>query len=433
MLLVVASVPLLVAFVVACFRDPLRYGLLPYAVLVPFSSLLSIAPGAFGSVSSLLGLLLGVALLAQLLTTRRSAPLLYAAVPIWLAFLGLSGLSLFWSIAPRATADDFALLAGQVLLFVALVLTRVDARALRRFENAIVLGGVLVVGYGLAQLFLLGGLPTGGSGSGRFGEDLLGANNQAAALLLPLAIVLHRAAAGPHARRLQNAAVGLLLVFGVLMTGSRGGLLSTGAVLLAVVLFGAVRRTTAAAVVATAIAVIAVVLLVNPAGVGQRAVNQGESSSGRSDIWTVALYSCPRYCLEGAGWGTFPTVYRQTLASVPDARILQQGVAYEPHNIFLLALIELGVPGLGLLLLGLVVTLVDAARMPRELRGPPFAALVGTVVSSFFLSNLEFKFFWIVLGYAALAAMVPAVERQDAEAGTPPTEVRPAGLSPERR
>jgi O-antigen ligase len=435
MLLAVASVPLVVAFVVACFRDPLRYALPPYAVLIPFSSLLSVAPGPFGSVSTLLGLLLGLALLTQLVTTRRGSPSISAAVPVWLAFLGLCGLSVFWSIAPRATADDFATLGAQVLLFVALVLSRVDAVALRRFENAIIAGGVLVVGYGLAQLFVLGGLPSGGSGAGRFGDDLLGPNNQAAALLLPLALVSYRGLTGPHNRRLLNGALALLLLFGILMTGSRGGLVAAAVVLAALVLFGAVRRGAAVALVVGAAVVMAVVLLVNPAGVGERQISQADSSSGRSDIWTVGLYSCPKYCLAGAGWGSFPTVYRQELASVPDARILTQGVAYEPHNIFLLSIVEVGVGGLVLLVVGLGVAVIGAMRMPRAQRGPPLGALIGTVVASFFLSNLEFKFFWAVLAYAAMAAMVSQVEREDAEdaeAGTP-SEERPLTLLPDPR
>jgi O-antigen ligase len=415
MLLAVACAPLVVAFVVACFRDPLRYALPPYAVLIPFSSLLSVGPGPMGSVSTLLGLLLGAALLVQLVTTRRAAPFIYAAIPIWLAFLGLCGLSLYWSIAPRATADDFLVLAAQVLLFVALVLSRVDTAVLRRFENAMVLGAVLVVCYGLAQLFLLGGLPTGGSGSGRFGEDLLGANNQAAALLLPLALVTHRALAGARNRRMLYAALTALFLFGILMTGSRGGLVSSAVVVLAVVMFGAVRRATAVTLVAVAAVLVWVVLVANPAGIGARHINQADSSSGRAEIWTVGLYSCPKYCLEGAGWGAFPTVYRQELASVSEARILTQGTSYEAHNIFLLALVEVGIPGLVLLLIGLAIPLVDAARLPRALRGPPLGALLGTIISSFLLSNLEFKFFWAVLAYVALASLAPVVEREDAD------------------
>lgn len=406
-LIAVALVPLLVAYVLACLRDPLRYALLPYAVLIPFSSLLAIGSGPFGSLSSLLGLLLGVALLTQLVTTRISSPQLPLVVPVWLTFLALCGLSLFWSVAPRATVDDFALLASQVLLFVALALTRFDEVTLRRFGTALVLGGVLVVVYGLAQLTVLGGLPTPNGRAARFGNDLLGANNQAASLLLPIAIATGRALAGPARSRLVHAGAALLLLFGVMMTGSRGGLLATFVVLGAVLLFGGAGRATKVSLMAAAAVLLAVVLVVQPGGVGQRQLKES-GSSGRSDIWAVGLYACHRYCLTGAGWGGFPTVYEQELASVPDARVQPRGLAFQPHNIFLLAVIQAGVLGLLLVVLGLAVALVNALRLPTAGRGPPVAALLGTMVSSFFLSNLEFKFFWAVLAYVAVCGTVEA-------------------------
>jgi O-antigen ligase len=415
LLLAAASVPLLVAYVVACFRDPLLYALPPYAVLIPFSSLLAVGSGPFGSLSSLLGLLLGVTLVAQLLTTRRGSSQLVLAVPVWLAFLALCGLSLFWSIAPRATADDFLVLASQILLFVALAVTRFDAVTLRRFGTALVLGGVLVVVYGLAQLTFFGGLPAPDGRAARFGNDLLGANNQAASLLLPIAIAAGRALTGPARSRLVHGAAVLLLLFGILMTGSRGGLLAAFVVLGTIVLLGAARRATKIALVVAAAVVLTVVLVVKPGGVGQRQL-QESGSSGRSDIWAVGLHACRLYCLPGAGWGAFPTVYEQELASVPEARVQERGIAFEPHNIFLLAVIQAGVAGLLLVVLGLGVALVNAVRLPPAMRGPPLGAVLGTVVSSFFLSNLQFKFFWAVLAYVAVSATVAAATR----AGSPP-------------
>lgn len=419
LLLAAASAPLLVAYVVLCFRDPLRYALPPYAVLIQFSSLISVGPGPFGSVSSLVGLLLGASLLVQLATTRRGSPRLTLAVPVWLAFLTFCGLSLFWSIDVGSTLEDFTVLASQVLLFVVLALTRFDATAMRRFENAIVVGGVLVVGYGIAQLLFLGGLPVNNGGAGRFGDDLLGANNQAASLLLPIAIIAWRTLTGPRSWRLLRAAVTMTLLFGVVMTGSRGGLVAS-VVLLATFLFlGAVRRTTAVALVGAATALLAVILVANPAGVGERQVSRGESSSGRTDIWEVGLHACKMYCFAGSGWGTFPVVYRQELAAVPEARVLREGTSYEPHNIFILAVVEAGVLGLLLVVLGLGVALVSALRLPPSMRGPPVAAMVGTLVSSFFLSNLEFKFFWAVLAYVAIASTVAAALPGDDSPGTP--------------
>jgi O-antigen ligase len=408
---VAASVPLVVAFVIACLRDPLRYALPPYAVLIPFSSLLSIAPGPFGSLSSLLGLLLGISLVAQLATTRRGSHAIPLAVPIWLAYLGLSGLSLFWSIAPKATAADFAVLASQVLLFVALAVTRFDDVTLRRFGTALVIGGVLAVVYGLAQLTVLGGLPAPDGRAARFGNDLLGANNQSAALLLPIAISSGRALIGSARSRVTYGALLLLLLFGVLMTGSRGGLLATVVLLGFALLLSGTRLTTRLALVGAVAVLLVVVFVAAPGGVGSRQLKQGSNSSGRADIWAVGVHSCRLYCLTGAGGGAFPTVYHQELESVPEARIQERGSAFEPHNIFLLAVIEVGVLGLALIVVGLGSALISSLRLPREKRGPPVAALVGTVVSSFFLSNLEFKFFWAVLAYVAISETVAAGQR----------------------
>jgi O-antigen ligase len=432
LLLAVAVTPLLVAYVVACLRDPLRWAMPPYAVLIPFSSLLSVAPGPFGSVSTLLGLLLGVALVFQLLTNRRGSASLPAAVPVWLAFLALSGLTLFWSVAPRVTADDFLILASQVLLFVAIVLTRFDTTTLRRLETALVLGGVLIVLYGLAQLTLLGGLPgrQDGGGAARFGDDLLGANNQAAALLLPLAIAAARTLTGSRNSRLLHGAAALLIIFGILMTGSRGGLLATCVVLLAVLVLGPARAATKVSLAAAAAVVLLVVLVANPGGFGVRQLER-EGSSGRTDIWAVGAHACQLYCLTGAGWGGFPVVYQQELAAVPEARIQERGTTFEPHNIFLLAAVETGILGLVLATLGLVLALRSALRLPKAMRAPPAAAIAATLVSSFFLSNLGYKFFWAVLIYVAVSETVAAASRRSGRTlSTLPRISVPTGQGP---
>ena len=409
---VVALAPLLVAYVVACFRNPLRYALPPYVILIPFGSSFKLAPGPFGGLSSLLGLLLGVTLLTQLITTRKGAARLPLAVPVWLGFLALSGFSLFWSIAPGASWLDFRILASQALLMAALVLTRFDERTLRLFATSLMAGGIAVVGLGVLQLTVLGGLPgrvTGpGDGAPRFGDDLLGANNEAAALLLPLAIAATRALTESGRSRWAHVGVTLLLVFGILMTGSRGGLLGTLVVFTVVLWLGRARRSLKVGAAVTMVLLITMALVFQPGGFGRRQVDNEASSSGRTDIWEVGVQACPLYCLTGSGWGTFPTVYAQELASTPEARVQPRGSTFEPHNIFILAVIELGLPGLVLLVLGLGVSMASALRLPDAIRTAPMAALVSTVVSSFFLSNMKFKFFWAVLAFVAVSEAVAA-------------------------
>ena len=121
------------------------------------------------------------------------------------------------------------------------------------------------------------------------------------------------------------------------------------------------------------------VLVFQPAGLGQRQVRNGTNSSGRTDIWEVGAHSCSQYCFFGAGWGDFPTVYEQELASTPEARVQPRGGTRSSRtSIFLLAVIELGLPGLVLLLVGLGVSLVSAWRLPAAMRAPPLAALLAT-------------------------------------------------------
>jgi O-antigen ligase len=312
-----------------------------------------------------------------------------------------------------------------VLLFVALALTRFDHVAIRRFENALLVGSVVVILYGLVQLVFLGGFPTPDGGAPRFGGDLLGPNNQAAALLLPIAVAGGRAVSGPLGSRLLHAALVLLFLFGVFMTGSRGGLLASLVTLLAVLFLGTTRRATAVVLAAAAAALVAVVLVVNPGGVGERQIADGTDASGRAEIWAIGLHACPVHCLVGGGWGSFPTVYAQQRAEVPEARVLDRGTAFEAHNVYLLAAVETGVVGFVLVVVGLGLALTSGLRLPAGLRGPPVAAVIGTLVSSFFLSDLEYKFFWAVLSYVAILATAVAVAPPD-----PPLVNAPARTQP---
>jgi len=415
--LLVVAIPLLAAFLVVSFREPVRIALPLYAALIPFGSALSIGSSVFGSVSSLLGMALGLALLLQLVTLRRSARRIPPDLPVWLAFLGVTGATVFWSVAPELTRDGFLVLGSQILLYVLVVLAGISRAELARTEHALIIGGVLAALFGVTQLLFLGGLPTGEGASPRFGEGLLGPNNQAAAFLLPTAIALARVASEQGRRRWRFAGATTVLLIGVVLTGSRGGLLATILVLLTMVLVTRRGRSALIAYFVAGSLLLATILVVNPAGVGQRQVSAGQNSSGRSDIWAVGFSACRTYCLTGSGWGTFPRVYAAERASVPDARVIKRGVYFEPHSIWLLASVEAGLLGLLLLVVGLGLSLATALRLPAHLRGPPLAALLGTVFAGFFLSNLEFKFFWMALIYVALCYQVAQAEGSVATTG----------------
>jgi O-antigen ligase len=317
-------------------------------------------------------------------------------------------------------------LGSLVVVFVLAACTEVDRDVVRRVENGLMAGGVAVVGYGLFTLVVLGGFvgDTPGAGivaGGRFGNGLLGPNIESVTLCLPLAVALNRVLTEPRLKaRLPGIAVAVLMLVGVLMTGSRTGTLGVGVLLVAMLLSapGGVRAGLLAAFVVAA-AVSVAVWLYHPLGLAERTFSSATSSSGRTDIWQVGLSACPEYCLRGSGWGTFPDVYAQTQASVPGARVLtgDQG-SYQPHNLWLLALIETGILGAILLTVGMVVSFLEALRLPDRYR----AAAVGSVVTlSFalvFLSSMEFKVFWMVLLLVCLYGNVAYAESRPRRGST---------------
>jgi O-antigen ligase len=408
-LLLTVAAPIGLAILLLCLRDPLHIALPVFAALVPFGGLISIGNSRFSSLSSLAGIVLGLGLVLHLLRGRWSSVPLSPTTPLWLLFLGVAACTTLWSVAPAKTVTSVLVLCSLVGVYLLISVSQIDKAVLTNTENGLLLGGVAVVVYGLFQLLVLGGFPSdspieGVVTDGRFGNDMLGPNNQAVALILPLVIALSRMAARRSTRSVVvHGVVVALMLIGIVMTGSRGGMLATGVAMIALTLANGAGRGKLLGFTLVGALLVTLIFVFKPMGLTQREV-ETTSSSGRTDIWRVGLAACPKYCPVGSGWGTFPDVYAETQASVPDAAVLVgKGGSYEPHNVWFLAAIELGVPGLLLLALVFVLTFVDAVRLPASLRGPPVAAFVATVFAALFLSNLEFKFFWMAIILVSLA------------------------------
>jgi O-antigen ligase len=334
-----------------------------------------------------------------------------------MGFLSVAATTALWSLNPSLTVSGLLEIGSLIGLYALISMNQVDRAIVRRVENALILGGFVAVGYGLVQLTLLGGFPNDVPGlppgpGGRFGNDMLGPNNNAVAFLLPLCICLQRSATAPRAStRWVHGVFAFLMLLGIVMTGSRGGMLA--ALLCMLVLLAAApggRRILATYLIFGTVAGL-VAFFMHPFGLAEREVTT-TSSSGRTSIWKVGLAACPEYCPLGSGWETFPMVYARTQPTVPGAEVLAgTGGAYQPHNVVLLVAIELGVPGLLLFFAALGLTLVEAWRLPRTVRGPPLAALLGTYQAAFFLSNLGYKFFWMAFIMVALHRSASYLER----------------------
>jgi O-antigen ligase len=394
-------------------EDPIGTAIPVYALLLPFGSGIRIPlplPSAFGTLSSLVGAWAVVALALHLYTRRRPCPTHATVCTLFVLALGAISFTYLWSIDPPTTGQNVFILVGILGLFVLGALVEVDRRSLRRVEICAVVGAVAACAYGL-WLLQSGRLASNGAGPARFATaggigDQADPNITAATLVLPflLALLFTLGARRPLERFAAFAAT-IVIGVGILLTGSRGGALAAVAGTIIVVWHYGGRRVLARSSVVLAIGA-AIALLALPSTISSRF---GQSTStGRTSIWTVGLHACETYCWRGSGWGTFPTVYNQTVLSHPSLAIYNGVLTFKSHNVWLEIVVEGGIVALALVVAAIAILFRSVWTLPTARRAAPLAGLVALLISNEFLSNFNFKYFWFVLLYAALALNVRA-------------------------
>lgn len=397
-LLLLALLPFVALLGWWTFTNPFR-GLLLYALVLPLGSSLTVPvglPAPFDTLSTLLGALAGGLLVLRLLVDPAFRSPVPAVTWVWVMFLGVNAATYLWSVNRRETLTQLMILAPLIGLFAVASMYRTSSREMNALEGALIAGGALagVVAVGMAAT---GTLYPSGTGVDRFYASGGDPNITAASLLLPFGVAMSWAVEGtPRYRRLGFVGA-VLIAFAILLTVSRGGVLS----LLVVVGFWLVfTRRLRLLWVAGAFAVLALVFL--PDGVAERLTEAG--STGRTAIWEVGAAACAEHCLIGAGLGVFPDVHEATLVNDPTTSGLQ--LRFESHNILLGAAVELGLAGLALLLAGLTVTLLDTRHAAGRRRRAAVSGLVGVLAANMLISNLEFKYFWLALIYATLVSQL---------------------------
>lgn len=417
-----AFLPLLALGVVWGVRSPLRVLLVVYAVLVPFGSGFDLPlglPSRFETLSSLVGLLTAAAVVVHLTVSQRRSTRLLPTVPLWLLFIGVVAMTSLWSFDRQATVGEFMVIFSSAALFLVISLMPVEKRDVRALEVAIVISGAIVAVSGLIMLSQ-SALPTTEGGTPRLatagggGGKGAGANTTAGTLLLPLAVAAGRGlkASKASSRLMWFSAMGAIAT-AITLTGSRGGLLSV-ALMLIVMVLNERRRVL---VGATALIVVAVVgfAVFNFLPDETRSHVEKRGSSGRTNTWMIGLSACEDYCWMGSGWGTFGQVYNATLGLSPDSTGHRLGP--KSHSVWVQVTVEAGFLGIILLLLALGYLLRDVTRLPRQLRGPPLAGLIGVFCANTFLANLGYKYVWLAIIYATMVVLshTPTEERETSE------------------
>jgi O-antigen ligase len=408
--LLLALLPALFALGLYGLRRPAVF-LALYAVIIPMGSSVSLPiplPPPFHTLSTFGGLVAAAGLLTYLLVIGgERTPQFSRAVPMWVLFLGATTASALWSVDTAQTQSYLMVLASLMLLYLVTATIRWTAGDRRLIEHGLMLSGAITGAYAVylqatGQMHLTGaGWPrfqtAGGGGEG--GDP----NVTAAALLLPFVVAIHGMFDEGASRTVRAVylVAASLTAGAIVLTGSRGGLLGLAvAVITLAVTEPRPRSRLALAVVPLTILTLSI--LVAPGFIQSRI--QAEHSSGRTEVWQVALRACPDVCIVGGGWGTFNRVFSEAVLEQAEANT--DKVSIGSHNLWVRTLIELGVVGTLLLLATFGITLRELFALPRSVRGPPLAALLGQFVVQTFLGNLDFKYFWMVLIYCLMTVQI---------------------------
>ena len=235
-------------------------------------------------------------------------------------------------------------------------------------------------------------------GSLSFGDRGTNANLFAFSLLLPVAICL-------EVTMRQNKLIKkilVLIVLGVLMvgiviTGSRGGLLSMGIVVIVYILFTKHKANLSIMVIIAGIVSASLMLDYLPFIMGRWGHAAEDYGGGRLSIWYVAWHALEKYGLFGAGLRNFPAAFDEFADHA--FRFYDLGLGVGAHNSYIAIVVELGVIGLSLLIIGIIK---HYRLISKQLNPYSFSlitlksAFLGILVASFFGNFLWTKSFWLI-------------------------------------
>ncbi|MCB9730327.1 MAG: O-antigen ligase family protein [Deltaproteobacteria bacterium] len=314
--------------------------------------------------------------------------------------------------------DTFA----KILILYFLILNLVDSwRRAILLEYALQIGAVFLSLYALHQRFTGTDLIEGTRAAA---IGLLGDPNDLAFMLMmavPFALLAVRETRG-FARWLQAASL-LILLAGVAVTQSRGGLLALGAALWFIF-----RHRVKSRLALVAIMGVGVIGLAIAAGVGSREsydLSGGDASAvGRLDAWNAGLRMFLAHPVLGVGFDQFVANYF-TYVQNPI-----EWTARTAHNTFVLAIAETGLAGFIPFMLLVWTSVRDAVRLElqpgeaglgRALRQSQLARLAAILVAAFFLSQTWNWFLYIVLALTAATARIGRIEASRRVASAPAT------------
>jgi len=315
----------------------------------------------------------------------------------WVGFFAWAAISMLWTITPDGTWPGVWHHLRFLILYAIVIAFPFADRDVQLIKKTVILSGLVAASIVIYQFINQVTYLETVRASIALGGLAADPNILAASLLLPFGLLLSDYLAERRSRPTLHLLPLLLFPVAIILTGSRGGLLGllvVGGCLL-LVYFGREAQHRIRLLMLTSLAAGSFWFLwpLLPTALTERFVLTemvAGGGAGRLDAWRISIGAWLENPFLGYGFASFSTV-----------NVLSGGTAIVSHNIYLQALVELGLPGLGLLLAALLLSL--NYNWKSSLVSGTTAGLLGLLAASFFVVTINRDYFWLALMLAALS------------------------------
>ena len=331
-----------------CIHKPFIFPFGLYAFLIPFDNVLAVTGNAEGAtLTKLLGILTILVLsLKGALENKLRKP--DAAFFWWVLFILYGVLTVCWAINPGRVIGILPTSMGLILLYLVVGSYNFNEKEFETIKWCILSGGVA------AALFTIYSYQTGQfygveqRSSVSFGERSVNPNALVVSLLLPISICMERFLRQESKLIIRCLYVVIISViaFCVVLSGSRGGALSVGIIIIVYILFLKQRLTLGIILVVVGVVIFSLI----PEFFVERFVGSiGGTGAGRTDIWYAGVLAIKKYWILGAGLKNFPEAYNEFAHYSPTF----QGWNRDPHNVYIGIATDLGIVGTTLMVVAI--------------------------------------------------------------------------------
>ncbi len=388
--LAILSIPLLMYLSI---EKPFIFPFGVYLFLIPFDSILSVTGSSKGTtLTKLLGI---VTILILLLKGSFERKLQWPdkAAFYWTLFVLLGLVSIAWAMRADSVKSISFTAVGLLALYFVISSYKMDGREFETCKWFILFGG------GFCSIYAVYSYAAGifyestTRATIALDERTTDPNHFAFSLLIPISLSIEKIF-GQKSLKMKTLLIAVLglMIFSVIISGSRGGLLG---VLIIFLLYAFLIKKRF--LLLTLMVLMGIVLLeLAPDYFFERVEGVADSGgAGRMTIWIYGISILKQNWLYGVGLNNFPMAYSEFAHFTPFTQAIYRGA----HNQYLQVLVELGIIGFTVMTVSIVAhykTLTLKGHNPDIGKTMLKASLCGILVTSFYLDTIWTKSFWLL-------------------------------------